>query len=196
MLSVGPKILQHCSNQHCPNQHYWYFQPKTAHFQGSSLFSLSNAGFRCFKSELFKEKSALLKKIFNVDENLNNADFSLSNAQGPQNGFYLGEARKFFIQYQNFTLQKCPLRLAKFRLSTCLGASTVPRCLAMLILRTKNQRCLRKILKKQRGSNIFETRLNQHKFKDSIAQGSVAQRVTVYYAYQSGKGVFCWLVIT
>ena len=61
------------------------------------VFSLSNAGFRCFKSDLFKEKSALLKKIFNVDENLNNADFSLSNAQGPQNGFYLGEARKFFI---------------------------------------------------------------------------------------------------
>ena len=29
---------------------------------------------------LFKEKSALLKQIFIVQENLNNADFSMSNA--------------------------------------------------------------------------------------------------------------------
>ena len=41
---------------------------------------MSNTDFRCFKSALFKEKLALLKEIFIGQENLNNADFSLSNA--------------------------------------------------------------------------------------------------------------------
>ena len=36
--------------------------------------------FWFFKSVLFKEKSALLKEKFIGQENLNNADFSLSNA--------------------------------------------------------------------------------------------------------------------
>ena len=41
---------------------------------------MSNADFLGLKSAVFKDKSALLKEIFIVQENLNNADFFLSNA--------------------------------------------------------------------------------------------------------------------